>query len=262
MKNARTYEAPIRRFYGQTITTATTPQVYNLPDGTREIIVNCGSAFLMQLGGTLDFCAKTANSEVTFTSYLSEAKDKLGSTHVTLSSLNTAANGDYWYVGSRQEFGGVYIDVDGTNDTASTMTGYYYGATWTNLSITDGTSDGTDCLKNDGYVYWTIPTSPKWKPMKLTELFPNADSAAKEWFPDYPLYVVRFQVSSAIDSSVTLDEVAVVDCAITYPYGFFRASTEYAYYINPDEVGALAVYDTAGSKTLYATYVMSDPSHS
>lgn len=252
-----TFSAPIGQFYGQTITTAqNTRQSVNIPKGVKAVVANSNGAFRLQLAPPLLLCCKTADSQMTFTDYTSEATDKSASTEVTLSSLDTAANGDYFYVASKYKFGGVWIDVDGANSNDVDLSGYYYADndTWTDISITDGT-DSSGTLAQDGAVTWTVPTN--WQPNYLKDILPkgaaigNLPKAAQT----EKLYVVRFQVSGAVDAAVTLDEVATLADITSYPQGYFSASTDYEFNINRDEVGCIEYYDTTGSKTLTYTFV-------
>ena len=88
---------------------------------------------------------KTADLLVTEpTDYSKEAQDGSTSTSVTLSSLDTFANGDALYVGSHVPFGGVHVDVDAANGTASVLTVKYSknDGTWADISATDNSASG------------------------------------------------------------------------------------------------------------------------
>jgi len=257
---ATVINAPISDFGGDAAyTTATSRKGVTIPAGTKEVIVNCSGDWKLKLAPPLVACFKTTDNEATFTDYTSEATDKSTSTSVVLSSLDTAANGDYWYVACKYKYGGIWVDVDGTNSTATdTMTGYYWnGVGWTNITITDGTSSGSVCLAQDGAITWTVPSD--WKPMLLSDLFPSGTitnlpaSAQTEY-----LFVVRFQTDKAFDSSVTLDEVTVLGDNVTRPHGNFQADTDYEFNIDRDRVGCLDYYDSAGSKSLLVTFAYND----
>lgn len=255
MKNARTWEAPVGAFYGESISTLTSVKAVTIPVGTKSILINVTGDFRMQLAPGLEWLAKTVNNEVTFTDYTSEATDKTTSTVVTLSSLSTAVNGDYFYAACEYPFGGLYVDVNDTNSSGSgTLTGYTWQGSWTLTSVTDNTN-ASQTMGQDGVMTWTPPTG--WKPMFLKDLFPNADAVSMENFPVGSLYVIRFQTSAALDSTTTLYEVVPVTCetAGTHnPYGWFQADTDVTYPLDRSRVGSLAVYDATGSKTALVTY--------
>jgi len=247
--------APVGAFYGETSSTTQNKRVStNIPVGTKSLLINCSGDFRLQLAPPLVLVCKTTDGEATFTDYTSAATDKSTDTDVDLSSLDTAANGDYWYVASRYKFGGVWVDVDGANGNNVTLTGYYNNPEgWTNISLTDGTnSSGT--LAVDGAITWAVPSD--WRPAKMSDLFPNASliNLSRE-VQDNSLYVVRFQVSGAVDGAVTLNMIAPLGDIATYPQGYFQADTDYEFNINRDEVGGIEYYETVGSKTLTITYV-------
>ena len=134
---------------------------------------------------------KTTDDEVTFTEYTTEAQDNDTATDVTLSSLGTAAQGDYFYVGAYRPFRGVEIDIDAANGTASVITAKYWtGGDWVDISATDGTASGGATFAVDGQITWTVPTA--W---------------AKKQIDRREMYWVRFQVSVALDSSTTFNSL-------------------------------------------------------
>lgn len=237
-KLVKTFEAPIGGFYGLqlTLTNAKT-EAWNIPDGAKELIAYGSAAFRMQLGPPLAACKKTTDNEATFTDYTTNAKDNSASTHVTLSSLDTAANGDYWYIASRYKFAGCWIDVDGANANASVMTGYYWnGNSWVSASITDNTAAAGKCLAADGTVTFTPPG--EWRRGTLDG--------------EDELFIIRFQVSAALDAAVTLDGVALLPDTTTYPMGYFAGTTDYILSIDPSEVGSVATTSTGVTLSLTA----------
>jgi len=255
MKDVRTWDASLGGFYGETWTDATTVKATTIPPGTKSILVNVTGDFRMQLAPPLAWCAKTTDNELTFTDYTSEATDKSTSTSVTLSSLSTAADGDYFYCASKYPFGGIYVDCDALNASGGgTLTGYTWEGAWVLCTIADGTN-ATQTFARDGVITWTPPAS--WKPDFLKNIFPHATAAVLAELPQESLYVIRFQTSAVLDDGVTLDEVVPVTCATAatfYPYGYFQADTDYTFNINRDESGGLAIYDSSGSKTVLITF--------
>lgn len=144
------------------------------------------------------------------------AQDGSTATSVTLSSQGTLANGDALYVGSYVPFQGVDIDVDSTNSTTSVLTVMYWnGSAWVDISDTDGTESGGATLAQDGQVTWTIPTA--WVSASLRGIAAAlqdghevANSVAFQHV-NTPRYWTRWEVSAAIDSSVTLDHMLAIN---------------------------------------------------
>jgi len=120
---------------------------------------------------------KTTDRMGTVTDYSNYAQDGDAATDVTLSSLNTLANGDWVLVGAHLPFRGVYVDMDDAhlNVNASILTVTYRKSdlTWANATATDGTINpaGTS-LGVDGLVYWAVPTD--WMTARLTDIYTGA----------------------------------------------------------------------------------------
>lgn len=160
---------------------------------------------------TTDALATVGNT----TPYSSQAQDADAATDVTLSSLDTLANSDAIYVGSQEQFRGVDIDVDSTNSTVSTLTvSYWNGSAWSDTSDTDGTqTGGNTTFGQDGQVTWAIPSD--W----TTTTLRDANSLTTSGVPpiDVPdVYWTRWEVSVAIDSSVTLNHMVALNRSTAY----------------------------------------------
>lgn len=238
-----------------TLTTATTRKSTTVAKGTKSIIANCSGDWSIRHAPPVIACFKTVNDEVDFTDYTSAATDRSTSTSVVLNSLDTAANGDYWYVACRYPFGGIWVDVDSANGNASDMTGYYWAGSWTNITITDGSASGGACLAVDGAIVWTVPTN--WQAMYLSDLFPKGTiTTLPNTAQTERLYIVRFQVSAAVDSSTTLDEVATLaDTAISLNGGLIQADTDYTFNIDRNKTGCIEYFDAVGSKNLILNFI-------
>jgi hypothetical protein len=141
------------------------------------------------------------------TDYSSEAQDLSASTVVDLSSLNTGGNGDYLYVGATLPFRGVKVNVTNVNGNASELTvKYWNGSAWTDISDADGTITGGDTtFGEDGNVTWTVPAIGTWVADSLVDIG-DALSAVGPYVGQEDIYWTRWEVSAALDSSVTLQE--------------------------------------------------------
>lgn len=114
--------------------------------------------------------AKTTDGETTYTSYLTEVT---GAGTAALGGLDTAANGDYFYVGSDGLFSGMDITMDGANVNAQAAVlaaEYWNGSAWAALTIL---ADGTEALAGTtlgqtGAITWDCPAD--WRQRALDVL--------------------------------------------------------------------------------------------
>lgn len=153
------------------------------------------------------------------TDYSENAQDGSASTDVTLSSLDTLANGDFLLVGAPIQYRGVYVDVDSTNSTAAVLTVSYWNGVWTDTGDTDGTITSSTTFAKDGLVYWAVPAS--WRAETLKNIYPNCPDKTISANGDYVvndlrLYWTRWEVDTAIDSSVTLDAMWAANRSTAY----------------------------------------------
>lgn len=155
---------------------------------------------------------KTADLLATITDYSAAAQDGDAGTDVVLSSLDTLANGDALWVGSRVPFRGLRADVDAANANASVLTGVYWdGNSLENITLTDGTDSGGATMAVDGAITWTVPTD--WVPASLVTI---GSAAASVPHSTEPLYWVRLVVSAALDSSSTLNSLLALSRSTAY----------------------------------------------
>lgn len=144
---------------------------------------------------------KTVDAAATFTDYSTAANDTDNATDVVASSLDTAANGDYIYVGAGHKFGGITVDVDSTNGNNAVMTAEIWnGIAWVAQTITDGTASGGKTFAVDGDITWT--TSALWTKSIIAGT--NGSS----------LYWIRFKVDAALDSSTTANSFIALPQAV------------------------------------------------
>ena len=156
---------------------------------------------------------RTADNLATVQDFSVAAQDADAATDVVLSSMDTAANGDYLYVGAYVPFAGVSIDVDSANGTASVLTVNYWNGAWTDTSATDNTASGGATLAVDGTVTWTVPAD--WRAASLQDIDSPPPSAAIS-YKDERLYWTRWQISAALDSSTTLNSLVATNRSTAY----------------------------------------------
>ena len=148
---------------------------------------------------------KTLDNLATATDYSEAAQDADTATDIDLSSLDTAANGDYLYVGSHQRFRGVRVDVDAANGNASTLTvNYWNGTAWVTITATDGSASGGATIAVDGNVTWTVPAA--WVAASLEDIASPVPGSIVP-YKDLKLYWTRWQVSAALDATSTLNSM-------------------------------------------------------
>ena len=146
------------------------------------------------------------------TDYSEAAQDGSTSTDVVLSSLGTAAQSDFLYVGAVKPFGGVSIDVDAVNGTASVITVKYWdGDSWADISATDGTASGGASMAQDAAVTWTVPSD--WA---LTSLVKAGDTTLTSPGLGTPLFWTRWEFSGGLDSSTTLNSMSAIASHTNY----------------------------------------------
>lgn len=102
--------------------------------------------------------------------YSWEINDASASSVAVLNSLDTAANGDGFYIGVPVPAKSFTFDIVALNDHVATLTGYYFKTdfTWASLSITDNTKTGVTpnfvTLGVDGSMTFSAPAAiqPKY----------------------------------------------------------------------------------------------------
>jgi hypothetical protein len=151
--------------------------------------------------------------QANITDYSDAAQDSSTATDVTLSSLGTAAQGDFVYVGSWTPFGGVSIDVDAANGNASVLTVKYRKSdnTWATISATDGTDSGGASMGVDGAVTWTVPSD--WI---TTSLYAAGDTKLRVGLATQEMFWTRWEWSAALDSSTTQNQWGAINRDTTY----------------------------------------------
>lgn len=239
---------------GGTALTSTAARIV-LPRGTKQITLiprNFGgspAAIVVQFNlnpwltifKTTDALADQAN----ITDYSDNAQDNSTSTDVTLSSLGTAAQNDFVYVGSYVPFGGVTIDVDAANGTASVLTVKYRKSdnTWADITATDGTTSGGASLAIDGSVTWTVPTD--WITTRLRD---TADTKLQLGLTMTEMYWTRWEFSGGLDSSTTQNSWISINRDTTYAEIPAGMTWEQAVTVGPGGIYSVtAKTDTSGA---------------
>lgn len=184
-------------------------------------------------------------TETNITDYSDNAQDNSTGTDITLSSLDTLANGDALYVGSWTKFGGVVVDVDAANGNASVLTVHYWnGSAWTDISATDGTDNAGATFGQDGSITWTVPTA--WTKAALQDI--SAAYARRTGLLTAPQFWTRFSVSAALDSTTTQNSMIAIAGDTTYGELPAGISNEQGITVGPGGFYAItAKTDTAGA---------------
>ena len=193
---------------------------------------------------------KTADAGATWTDYSEAAQDADAATDVTLSSLDTLANGDALWVGSWAPFAGLSADVDAANGNASVLSGTYWnGTALSNISLTDNTAAAGATFAQDGTITWSVPTD--WAPCKLRDRLSGANNAVVNGVTD--LYWVRLVVSAALDSSTTLNSLVALNRSTLYATiksGVLNQTIQWGH----GGVGAIQAKTNSGTATLAAMF--------
>lgn len=214
---------PVRRVFGETITLATSvafATVKGAPPWANALLLHAPSSTLENISIGLAPRIKsvkffdTSASAPQYTNYLTEATDR----STSAVTLNSMATGDFLYVGCAEPFRGLAINLTNLNDNASVMTVEYRknDDTWANISVSDGTNDSGDTLKQDGLLTWTVPTN--WQTTGV------GDSGSTQ----EGLFWVRISVSSVLDSSVTVVDIFPMMGDSTNGYLLMRSNNDAA----------------------------------
>jgi hypothetical protein len=202
---------------------------------------------------TTDALAAVGNQ----TDYSKVAQDASTSTVVTLSSLDTAANNDYLYVGSHLPFRGVNVVSSTSNSNASVLTvNYWNGSAWTATTLTDGSASAGATFGQSGNVSWTVPTD--WAAETLLVI--NSPAPGGVLYQGEKLYWTRWQVSAALDSTTTLSSMLAMNRSTTYAEWLAGQAIEQHRTKRPGDLGCLeALVDTGAGKLIVNVATTSGP---
>ncbi len=177
----------------------------------------------------------------------SAAQDADTDTDVVLSTLNTAANNGYFYVGSFEPFRGVRIDMDSVNATAAALTvNYWNGKAWTDISASDGTS-GSVALDQDGSVTWTVPTT--WRAASLAAIENNNIKVGVSQ-EDANLFWTRWQWAAQLDDPTTANSFTGLNRSTAYGEFLAGQAWEQSIVMGPSGHAAIEALTNAGTANL------------
>lgn len=245
---------------GTALTTAAA--FVQIPDGAQQLFLiprNFATAVVAKIAKNPYLVVlKTPDNFATVTDYSAAAQDASTSTVVTLSSLDTAANLDYLYVGAHLPFRGVNAVVVAANGNASVLTVKYRKSdgTWADASATDGTASGGATMAVSGNVTWTVPTD--WALADLVSINSPAPAAAVP-FRSLPLYWTRWEVSAALDSSTTLSSLLAMSRSTAYSEWPAGTVVEDQIVKGPGGVGCIEALVNAGTGNLIVNVAVARP---
>jgi hypothetical protein len=236
------------------VSLSTTAAYIPIPKATKSLFAtprNLSTAVVARLGlCPWALVLKTTDAGTTLTDYSAEAQDGSTSTSVTLSSIGTAAQGDFLYVGCHVPFRGATIDIDSANGTASVLTVKYWdGDSWADITATDGTDSAGASMGQDGAVTWTVPTD--WAP---TGLVKSGDFTVSLPGTGNKYYWTRWQFSAALDSSTTLDHLICLPQSTSYLELVANQQFETAIQWGPDGFSSIEALTDAGTANLVVGY--------
>ena len=165
--------------------------------GTTPTQINPKVLFFDASGGNPTAVQYYQAAPQTYTSYLTETT---GAGSMSLAGMGTT---DYVYIGAGQHFDDITVTLTAAvNGTASVMTlTYWNGTAWTAVAgFTDGTALAGATFGQTGTVLFTAPGSA-WK---------------KRGINGIEAYWVRIAVSVALDSSVAVDTLLLLNLYIDY----------------------------------------------
>lgn len=198
----------------------TTAAFVILPDNVAQIEMVArnfaGGALVAKYGLCPWLCVVKTTDNLTLSTNATDYSDAAASAttaDVVLSSLDTAANDDYLFVGSHVPFRGVKVDMTANNGNAATLAVKYWdGSAWTSITPTDETAAGGATFGQDGNVTWTVPTA--WTKARLGAISGLYGMGVP--FREDSLYWTRWDVSAALDASTTIATMVAMNRVTTY----------------------------------------------
>lgn len=168
-------------------------------------------------------------------------------TLLTLDSFDTIANLDAIYVGSHIPFRGVDVVGGNFNGTSSVLTvKYWNGSSWTDISDTDGTISSGATFGQNGQVTWTLPSA--WVARTLVDIG-DATPLGGLHLAD-PLYWTRWEVSVALDSSVTVTAMLALNRSTNYAEFPVNIGKELRVHKGRGGIGCIEALTNAGTANL------------
>ena len=241
----QTWDKPLTAEEGEQASLTTTESYLAFKPGFDGVIMYSGSAWRRALSPALVHVLYYDTSESTYTSYKTQATDRLSTTHVKLDAM---ATGDYLYLGFSQPALGIQIDM-GSNVNAEDKeldVEYCSTAVPGTLAFTnvEGDNDGTDSsgtLAQDGVYTWTLPTA--WVRSTL----------GTHQIPLYTkCYWIRFCPTGALSTTVDVNEIIPVYKNTNYAH--YQASTSYVSQLDPTRNSGF-VLKGSGTQTLDVTWL-------
>lgn len=261
------YPAGAIDVYGETLALTTAVASLGIPLGFQQAIVYApGSDFRLSINPALIDAVFFDNSASTGSKYKFTGGDGTHLLHDLTNRTKIGAGGtgtlldssqadvDFLYLCFSEPIGGLYIDIQSANGTASTtLKGEYRknDNTWANLSVTDNTASGGVALAQDGTVTWTAVAD--WVSAQLigpagivsNDVTTEPSSQRGFW--------IRLSWDEALDSDTEIDEIWALNYGTTR--GYFRAGVEYALSLDKRVVGSIEALLASGSDTLQVTWV-------
>ena len=232
---------------GETASLTTTVSYLAFKPGFDGVQLYSGSAWRLALAPALLQVLYYSASAGTYTPYVTEATDRLTTTHVPLDGMATT---DILYLGFSAPALGVYINmgsnvnaVDTELDVEYCSTANAVGATlaFTNVA---GDSDGTDSsgtLAQDGVYTWTLPTA--WKRSTL---------GTQDVQIGHKCFWIRFSPVATL--SATVDVLQIIPVYQNANYGYQEASTTYLFQVDRAKHSGFTLKGST-SQTLNVTWL-------
>lgn len=247
------FGAPLDCVEGETKTLATSAGHLAVKPNFHEVKMYCASQWRLAISPALIGCYFYDTGLATYTSYRTEATDRVSTTHVPLDAMPTD---DYLYLGTPDQVLGFYFNIDSSNKNDNTATldmeycstaiapGVTLAFTDVGGSDSDGTDVGGDTLKQDGVYTWGTSPGTAWKRSTLGTQ--NAQVGPK-------CYWIRFKPSATLSAAVDL--IDIIPVYQNTNYGYMEPGVEYQWVINSTKCGGFVVLATAGTPTLDVTWL-------
>jgi len=241
------WDKPLLAEEGEQASLTTVASYLAFKPGFDGVIMYSSAAWRRALSPALLHVLYYDATDGSYTSYKTQATDRISTTHVPLDAM---ATGDYLYLGFSAPALGVQIDIgDNANsndvelDVEYCSTAVAAGATLAFTNV-EGDNDGTDSsgtLAVDGVYVWTLPTA--WVRSTLGTYATSLYSKC---------YWIRFCPTGALSATVDVNEIIPVYKNANYTY--YEASTSYITQLDYTRNGGFVLLGST-SQTLDVTWL-------
>ena len=257
-----TYPAGVVKLYGETLSLSTTLASLGMPgiDVKQAIIYNPAVDFRLHVNPAVTEILyydasnsagarfETSGATSTLTTDMTNR-----SATGTGTAMDSATSSDALYICFNEIVGGIRVDMTSSvnGGSASALTAKYWSGSWSNASASDGTSDSTRTLAQDGSITFSTPSN--WIAAHLGGSSPDNMSITDTDATGTYGFWMRLTWSVALDSDTEIANIWALNRDTTR--GYFRAGVEYPISFDRRRTGAIEAVLAAGTDTMQVTWL-------